>query len=531
MQITAISKLVKMSNYKKLLVTLCLVIMLSIAATCGMLYIMLKSDKIVKGTYINDINVSSLTMKDAKQLVDDKYKSIEESLKINIKNGTDSISVNFLDAGIKPAIDKAVEEAYSIGRDGNIFHNIYANLKSAFKESSIKMQLTVSDKEYTAFIDDLDKKFSYKPVEASISIDGQKLVLNAGSIGKSVDREKLFDLFVDNANNISSFDINLPLKDVEPKQINTDEIYAQIKQDCQDARVDVVNNTLTYVDAVPGRDIDKNELSRIVDELNTKKSTSKVLPVSYIKPKVNIEDIKPKVFRDTMATYSTQFYRGDQNNDNRSYNIELAVNKLSGKIIGPGETFSFNQTVGARTEAEGYKVAHVYSGGQVVDDVGGGICQVSTTLYNAALYSDMSIVERTNHMFTVGYVELGQDAAVAYDYVDMKFKNTSGYPIKIVGEVTSDNRVVFSIIGTVENPGKKVEINNTTIKNLDFSTKYIDDPKMAKGNSYTKTYGMPGCIVETYKIVKENGNVVSEKKLYTSTYNPLTAEVVRGTGR
>jgi len=503
--------------------------MLAIATTCGLLYIILKSDKIIKGTYINNINVSSLTKEDAKQAVGKEYNKLDDSLKVTIRNGTDSIVFNFAETGFSPDIEKAVDDAYSVGRSGNIFKDIFTNFKSAYTTHKLDLQLAISDKDFSTFLDNLEKRFSVKPIDAALSEKGQNFTLTVGSKGKNIDRDKLFDSFLDNINNLSSFDVNLQFKDVLPKPINIDEIYTQIKQDPQNAKVEVLNNTLVYVDAISGRDIDKNELSKIIDELNTNKTSSKVLPVKYITPEINLDTIKPKVFRDTMATYSTQFYTGDQNNDNRAYNIALAVKKITGKIFAPGETFSFNQVVGARTEAEGYKIAHVYSDGQVIDDVGGGICQVSSTLYNAALYSDMSTVERTNHMFTVGYIPLGQDAAVAYDYLDLKFKNNSSYPIKIVGEVTPDNKVIFSIIGTVNNPNRKIEIQNNIVKNIDFITKYTDDPSMAKGNSYTKTYGMAGCVVDSFKIVKENGIIVSQKKLYTSTYNSLASEVVTGT--
>jgi len=528
MQISTINKYLNMSKQKKIIVSLCLVIMMAVAATGGMVYIMLKSDKVIKSTYINNIDVSSLNKEEALAKLESQYKDAD-SLKINVSYNKDNSSYTFSQAGLAPDFGKAVDEAYGIGRDGNFFINAYKHFKSSFKPNYVNLELKTNDDAFTKFIDELLNKYTIAPKDASVTKDGQNVLLTAGTNGVSVDKEKLIDLLKGNLKNVSSFNIDMPVKEEPVKTLKVDEIYAQIKQEPQNAKVEVVNNNISYVDAVPGIDIDKTELSAIVDEINAKKITSKVLPVKYTAPEITVDTIKPKIMKDTLATWSTQFYKGDQNNDNRAYNIALAVKKLSGKIIAPGETFSFNQSVGSRTEEDGYKVAHAYSDGKVIDDVGGGICQVSSTLYNAALYSNMEVVSRTNHMFTVGYIDLGQDAAVAYDYVDMKFKNTSNYPIKIVGSVTSDNRVVFSLIGTSENPGRKVEIRNETVKTLDFDTKYIDDPKMAKGSSYTKTYGMTGYVVDTYKIVKENGNIVSQKKLYTSTYNPLNSEVVRGT--
>ena len=524
MQIT-ISKFINMSNSKKIIVSLCLVIMIAVAATCGMLFIMLKSDKILKGTYIHDVDVSSMTKEQARQAVEETYGKLSDTLKINVKTDTDTSQYKFSEVGLTPDIDKAINDAYSIGRSGNTFSDIATHFKSVYKNYIVDLQIAISQKDFTNFEDKLDSKYQVSAKEWSLSDD---MLLYAGVNGKSIDRDKLFDLFVDNINKLSSFDINLPIKDTPAKPINIDEVYSKIKQDAQNAKVDVVNNKITYTEAVSGRDIDKNELSKIIDDLNNKKIASYALPVKYTPAQISADSIKTKVFRDTLATYQTQFYTGDPGNDNRAYNIALAVQKISGKILGPGEIFSFNKTVGPRTDAEGYKVAHVFSDGQVLEDYGGGVCQVSTTLFNAAVYSDMEVVERTNHMFVVGYIDLGQDAAVAYDYLDMKFKNTSNYPVKIVGQTTSDNRVVFSIVGTQENPGRKIELQSDTVKTIDYSTKYTDDRSMAKGSSYVKSYGADGYVVDTFKIVKDNGNIVSQKKLYTSTYSPLTMEVIRG---
>jgi Uncharacterized vancomycin resistance protein len=514
-----------MNKGKKIMVSLCLVIMIAVAATCAMLFIMLRSDKILKGTYIHDIDVSSMTVDQARQAVEEAYGKLNDTLKVNIKTDSGTNSYKFSEAGLTPDIEKALKDAYSIGRSGNTFKDIAAHFQSAYKSKKVDLELALSQKDFSGFEDKLDSIYQVAPKEWSLS---DNMLLTAGVNGKSVDRDKLLEQFVDNTDKLTSFDINLPIKETATKPINLDEVYSKVKQDPQNAKVEVVNNNLTYTEAVPGRDIDTNELSKIVDNLNNKKTASSTLPVKYTPAEISADTIKSKVFKETLASYQTQFYTGDPGNDNRAHNIQLAVQKINGKILGPGETFSFNKTVGPRTEEEGYKVAHVFSDGQVIEDYGGGVCQVSTTLFNAAVYSDMGIVERTNHMFVVGYIDLGQDAAVAYDYVDMKFKNTSSYPIKIVGRVTSDNMIVFSIIGTQENPGRKIEFENETIKKIEYTTKYTEDASLAKGSSYVKTNGADGYVVDTYKIVKENGSVVSRKKIYTSTYNPLSMEIVRG---
>ncbi len=323
--------------------------------------------------------------------------------------------------------------------------------------------------------------------------------------------------------------VQLEKVELLPEKISVDEYFTLLNREPKNASVKVADNKLVYEAESPGISIDRTTLEAIVSEIENSQDNQVTLPVAFSSPQLGLDALKAMVFRDTLSTKSTQFYTGNTNDMNRGQNIRISVEKINGKILGPGETFSFNQVVGPRTVSNGYKIAHVYANGKVVDDVGGGICQVSTTLYNAALFSDLETVSRTNHMFTVGYIPLGQDAAVAYDYTDLKFKNNTNYPIKIEGWVTPGNQVYFSIKGTNEAPGKIVEITNKTTRVNEFQTKYIDDPNMDEGKSYVKTGGMTGYVVDTYKTIKQNGQVISQNKIYTSVYNPLTSEVVKGT--
>jgi hypothetical protein len=203
---------------------------------------------------------------------------------------------------------------------------------------------------------------------------------------------------------------------------------------------------------------------------------------------------------------------------------------INGKILLPGEVFSFNDTVGPRSEDGGYKTAHTYVAGKVIDGIGGGICQVSSTLYNAVLNADLEVVERRNHMFTVGYVPYGQDATVSYGTTDFRFKNSTSWPIKLNATVTKNNYIIFTFLGTNENPDKKVIMTQKIIKNIPFEIKYIDDPTLPAGKTIVKQEGKQGLIVETYKTIKDGTKVISQTKIHTSKYSPLTEEVRRGPG-
>ena len=199
-----------------------------------------------------------------------------------------------------------------------------------------------------------------------------------------------------------------------------------------------------------------------------------------------------------LASYTTHFSTDSQNNINRGVNIRLSSSIINGKVLGPGDEFSFNDVVGPRTRDRGYLSAYVYTNGKIVPDVGGGICQVSSTLYNAVIFSGLETVYRMNHMFTVGYVPYGQDQLFHTAELDFIFKT-----IPIDGKdnaYTTNNSVKFEIVGTNENPERKIEIVNVQISSTPAPVKYIDDPNMAQGTSVVIQSGKAGYVYDTYKL-------------------------------
>lgn len=159
-----------------------------------------------------------------------------------------------------------------------------------------------------------------------------------------------------------------------------------------------------------------------------------------------------------IASYSTSF---DSSQTGRSTNLRLAMKAINGKVLQPGQTFSFNGTVGERTAARGYKMGYVYSGGQAVPGIGGGVCQVSSTLFNAVLLANLGIVERHYHSLTVSYVPLGRDATVLWNSKDFKFKNTLNYPIKLVTEYNASGKLTIKIMTSPSVSTPKVRLTVT----------------------------------------------------------------------
>jgi vancomycin resistance protein YoaR len=169
-----------------------------------------------------------------------------------------------------------------------------------------------------------------------------------------------------------------------------------------------------------------------------------IVPLTITQPDYTAEQLKALLFRDLLGAQMT-YYSGST--AERVNNIRLAAGKLDGMILLPGESFSYNEAVGKRTEEAGFQYADAYSDGQVVPELGGGICQVSSTLYSAALYSRLKILSRTNHYFKVGYLDYGMDATVSWGGPDYRFKNTRDYPVKL-NVYYDDHSVTIEFWGT-----------------------------------------------------------------------------------
>ena len=194
----------------------------------------------------------------------------------------------------------------------------------------------------------------------------------------------------------------------------------------------------------------------------------------------------------------------------------------------PNETFSYNKTLGARTSAAGYKNAKVYEAGQVVDGIGGGICQISSTLYNAVLRANLEIVERRNHQFVTSYVEAGMDATVVYGMTDFKFKNTRKYPVKIFASAKNGVASV-SLYGIKEKEEYTFSFRTVTVSTIPTLTKYIDDPTLPVGTEKVKQKGANGRKTETYMTKMLNGKIISTTVISRDTYDAMQKIILRGT--
>ena len=246
-----------------------------------------------------------------------------------------------------------------------------------------------------------------------------------------------------------------------------------------------------------------------------------------------IETLEPEITQENVnAEYgmiSFAVTNASSSSSNRLKNIETAVSMINGTCLKDGETFSFNDTVGERTAARGFKRAPAYSGGDVTEEVGGGICQVSTTLFNAAVKADMEIVERHNHSLTVSYVDRGKDAAVNWRSQDLKFTNHSGDDVYICCFVSEDKRVRFALFGRLLPNGETITLEGKTTDTEKYETIYEPTPFLLPGETKVLDQGKNGYKAEAYKIRWDAaGNEISRELLCKSVYKSRNEVIQKG---
>ena len=258
-----------------------------------------------------------------------------------------------------------------------------------------------------------------------------------------------------------------------------------------------------------------------------KELNSPVIPRGLPRGDFINEEEQEALFKDVLAETDTPLLN-NMNMPNRRNNIILACGAINETVVMPGCIFSFNQTVGKRTEERGYKSAPAYINGRVAESVGGGICQVASTLYYACLLSNFEIVERAYHSMTADYTEKpGVDATVYWGAIDYKFKNNTNSPVKIFAWV--ENITVCVKIMGVKTDNNTVFIESNTLSSTPFNTVYRENPNLAPGQTRVVQEPFTGSVVETYRVIlDENGKVISRAFEAKSIYKKLDMIIERG---
>jgi len=419
-----------------------------------------EDNRIIKGVFIDEVDVGGMTAEEAKDAVD-KFVEGLKSKKIIVKSGDKSASVTLAELGYSYKLNNVLEQALSLGKSGNLIKR-YKDIKDIAHEGiKYPLEFTLDENSVREFVSSTSEIFNVEPVNASVSRKNGKMVYTDHILGKKVD--------------------------VEATVLNI---------------VDLLSNSW-----------DRNDLT--VD--------------------VYMEDVEPVYTRDIvekcntiLGSFTTEYA---DSAEGRAANLANGARLINNTVVYPGEVFSAYEHLAPFTKQNGYYVAGAYSKGKVIDSVGGGACQVTTTLYNAVLYAELEVVQRHEHSMTISYVDLSRDAAIAGTYKDLKFRNNTDVPI-LIEAYTKGRKITFNIWGheTRDTQNRRIEFETRILSKTSPPPDVVEEDP-TKPVTYKKVTQAAhiGYKAELYKIVYENGVEVSRTLINRSTYAPAPRYITVGT--
>lgn len=480
-------------SHKGLIITLVVVSVLLAAIAVGLILwadSVTASDTNLPGIYVGSTNVGGLTEKETLELLKGQQwdKSVSGTMTVQLP-AEQSFRIDYIRSGAVLTAESAAAAAYRYGHGSNKFDNLKTYISSLMTPVDITEGDKSLNRDYimtlvTRALERFDKHIG----DGSYTVDeaASEMVYIKGAGQIKLDAEDVYAKAVEGLKALeSSISYALPAQDVTAPDFNA--LHTELMREPHDAYYD--KETGEIVPDVKGFAFDVSEAESLWNAAGLLEEVR--IPVKIDMPEMTAEQLVASLFRDKLGSQTTLY---TYSSDARINNIKLCAAKLNGLVLNPGEEFSFNGTIGQRTTEAGFKAAAAYNDGQVVQEVGGGICQVSSTIYCAAMLAQMTTVERTCHMFVVTYLPYGLDATVSWPGPDYKFRNDRDYPVKIVAYCNdADKSITIEIWGT-DVDGSYVEL--TSGYGYRYDSTYPDVVIGYSAVSYRNIYDKDGNLID-----------------------------------
>ena len=457
-----------------------LLLLVLLAGAYGLWCHFLTDNVIWKKMKINGIAIQGMTKEEAMDAISrdfqEKYQDARMTVTLNDKKYEVSI---YPVLGLN--VDSIIESAYSLGHGFWLTHGTdrIKLMNSKTKDEMIQIPEAINKDALDKLLDDSGIRNGSTTVQTSCRLTDTELLITKGKTGIGPDMEALKKEILEaiSSENYQAV-IECPTTEQSPDELDLEAYYQEVHTEAANASLGENNE---IIPAVTGISFNVKTAARKLKK--AKEGETITIPLEITLPEVSTEEIEALPYLDLLGTYTT--YGGGT--ENRIANLKLAVEACNGVELEPGQIFSYNDTLGPRTEERGYKEATVIVGGEHAQDIGGGICQISTTLFMACLQSDLTIVERHNHAARIDYVEDGLDAAVVWGGQDFRFQNSTAYPIKITASYDErEETVTVSVYGT--------KTDNNTVK---ITTEY-SDPDTCR--TYRSVYDENGTLLRTDEV-------------------------------
>ena len=504
---------------------------------------------ILNNVYVAGVNLGGMTQEEAIErlhsVTDETYTKMEMVVEL-----PDAIlSLTPADTGVSLNVEAAVEAAFNYGRNGTKEENasIQQALLSTDHHVAMLPYLNLDLEFIRGKLDSYGAEFNTDFLQSSAVVLGtqpildaadeafdpeaecQTLVLTLGEPGRYVDLDDVYNQILD-AYSFNRFLVQIQLEeqDVFPDPLDLDALYTQYYQEPVNAVIDP--ETFEVTPEIYGYGFDLEAAQAAVAGASYGDEPIEI-PMTMLAPEFTGEALSGVLFRDVLCEYKTEHTK----ETNRNTNLKLASEAINGTILYPGDIFDYNTVVGKRTEEKGYKPAGSYSGGKTVNTIGGGICQVSSTIYYCCLIADLEIINRLPHSFVSSYMPMGMDATVSWGGPEFTFRNNTNYPIRIETWVEG-GYVHAKLIGTDEKD-YYIKMEYEVVRNESYQTIYEEYPENNReGYRDGEVIQTPyrGYTVNTYKCKydKETDELISRDFDRTSVYKArdrIIAKVVKET--
>ncbi|MBR0410273.1 MAG: VanW family protein [Eubacterium sp.] len=501
-------------------------LLLAVLAVLCSVYIlactMPKEGRIIHGVYVNHADVSGMTREEAALIIRQDFEKSYAYQALTVKAMDRKYPV-LINHSLQMDAKAAAEEAYAYGH-GRFISRGFCVLTAALPGKHISWNAHVSDEEaLSKAVQESGLLDINTTTQTSYEIIGDEMIFTKGAGGLSVDQQGLMEKLkaaVKEEDYVSVIDSPMVPGTVEKTDMEA--IYQEVHTKKRNATL----NPKKKYRILPSRDGVDFDVKSAQESFDAAEEGARVvIPLVIDKAEVSTADLKRRLFRDVLGECTLEL-DGTQARQN---NIKLAAEMINGKILLAGKSFSFNKTVGERTEEKGFRYASAYNDGQEDSETGAGVSETASALYKAAVLSNLKIKKRRSSYYTSNYMDMGMNAFVSWEDPDLVFTDNTKYPVKIEAEC-SDGKLTVRIIGTKLDKNR-VELTAEIVKMTEYGTVYREDPALLKGDSAVIREGEDGYTIQTWrKIYDENDKLISSKKEALSEYHPKDRVIAEGTG-
>ncbi len=443
-------------------------------------------DGVYPNTYIAGTNVSGMVHYSLMNFADGTYSEDKiAGAVIPLSCSTNSTELKVDDLEVKFDNEALALAAMSSGRDGNLITNTFSFVARFFKPEIIEPVVIYNKEVMANAFDTVTEGFEIEPVGHTFEFGSDSVTIHGSVAGLKADRVAATNAVIKQISEAKFEKLELVPAEIEAAELDFEEFYKWLTSDAQNSYYEKTDGKVTVINSKPKCDVSRDAVKEALSALNSSGQTKVTISATITQPEYTTERMSELLYKDVLGSYSTYF---GSSTAARANNVRLAASRVNGTELMPGDEFSYDKTILPRTPANGYMTAGVYVGNKVESGLGGGICQPSSTLYAAALYANLEILERHNHSLPVSYLPAGMDATIAEGYLDLRIRNNTNYPIKI-SAITEGGTLTFKILGYNE--------NNTS----------VDIERSFSGGRYYVT-----------RVVKENGVVIRREAMTSSVY-------------